>query len=517
MSGPPPTSDAGRIQLAAHVAAREKDYEVIAQMRDADGSMLDRALEVVQKFIVERGLILFGGQAIDCALRTKGAQIYPDAQRPDFDFFSPRSVDDAYDLAERLAGMGFVGVGAVRAIHVQTMKVRVDSRWVADVGHIPLEVFDSVPTFDYRGMRAVHPDFQRMDMHLAFCFPFNAPPREDVFHRWRKDLRRINLYEKYFPLVPREDPRGGLLAARRDAPPQETVRLRARVATPIVLADAALAAQPLLPALSAALHGFAAYAILRGALDDLSIDSPRIRISFPDAATVELELPADVARASETIVFASPRPADIIGDGSADLKWYDPYIDVYPESVRSGAITVLSTEGRLLAASYTRVRVGDAGEPNGEARVVTPQYLLLWFLFEAHRAATTAHRTLYRTYYAHTLTILREAEALFSARLGQAISGREGAVMDEFAASPFAPSITTIGVANTDTTYIIKMADNAEKARETLPEALGVRADAGALIKGLPPRGYYPGGGKPRQAFDYNGCILFRRAGQARS
>jgi len=469
-------------------------------MRDAYGTMLDRALDVVLRFIIERGLILFGGQAIDCALRLKGTQIYPDAQRPDFDFLSARNVDDAYDLAERLANMGFAHVGAVRAIHVQTMRVRVDARWVADVGHVPAEVLRAIPTFDYNGMKVVHPDFQRMDMHLAFCFPFNSPPREDVFHRWRKDLRRINLYEKYYPLNPSLDPKRGLAA--RQQGPSATSRVRAQLVEPIVELDAARESTPLAPAHDIVIHGFAAYALLRRALDDLGVESatPRLEISFPSATTIELELPLGLT--DKSVLFASPRPAEVSGSDN----WFDPYLDLLPESVQSGSAVVLSSVGRLIAASSLKVAL-DSGA-SGSVRVVSVQYVLVWLLLESHRAPSSDVSRIYRTFYTHMLTVMRDAEAVFAATAPEKAT-------ELFADSPFAPTLDTVGAANTDNTYIIKMADNAAKARETLPVQLGVRPDAGELTKGLPPRSYYPGG-KPRPVFDYAACPLFRRAGLPR-
>ena len=53
---------------------------------------------------------------------------------------------------------------------------------------------------NYKGFRILHPDIQRLDLHKAFCFPFNNPPMEDIFNRWEKDIYRFNLYEKYYPI-----------------------------------------------------------------------------------------------------------------------------------------------------------------------------------------------------------------------------------------------------------------------------------------------------------------------------
>ena len=128
-SGPPTAA------LSAWVSERSADFEAIAQKVDADAPTADRALEIVRSFIAERKLVLYGGQAIDFALRLKGSGIYPDYQTPDYDFYSPQSVDDAYDLAERLAAEGFKNVGALPAIHVQTMRVKTDFIFVADISY----------------------------------------------------------------------------------------------------------------------------------------------------------------------------------------------------------------------------------------------------------------------------------------------------------------------------------------------------------------------------------------------
>ena len=474
--------------LGDWASSHSKEYEVTAQRRDADGPMVDRALEIVRKFIIERGLILFGGLAIDYALRIKGDRIYPDEQRPDFDFLSTKSVDDAYDLADILQKAGFEGVGAIRAIHVQTMKVRTNFVWVADIGYAPPEVFAKIPTFEYQGMRVVHPDYQRMDMHLAFCFPFNGPPREDVYHRWRKDLKRFNLFETHYPIAP--------------APVESKTRtVSGKLAVPIIGRG---------PSLRVALHGFAAYSILRSTLDEIAsafgmklpkIKAPHLSLKFPDAQTAAVEMPV-----GETVVIASPWPEEAIADLSGVSK-FSPYMDISPESYRAGDLVVLSTKGRLLAACL--VRVG-----KDQAFVVTPQYLLLWLLFEAQRADSDASKNIYRTFYVHTLEILRTAEDMYAKIVDGASSEEERkAAMDSFALSPFAPTLSTIGDLNLDAAYIIKMAGNAQKLQDVPPAVLNLDPDVAKLLEGLPAN-YYPATSKQRPTFTYDTNFLFRRSGQ---
>lgn len=241
-----------------------KEYEVIAQQRDIDGTMTDIILNTVRKFIVSRQLILFGGLAIDYALKLKGSGIYPDAQRPDFDFISDHSVEDAYDLADILFKAGYRDVGAMRGIHVQTMRVRADFIWVADIGYAPKEVYDKIPTFDFNGMRVVHPDYQRMDMHMALCFPFNGAPREDVFHRWRKDVKRFNLLNEYYPILDNDE--------------IKTHQIQGELKIPLIGDGKCRVAH----------HGFVAYSLLRSALDELMaavkitkpVIAPHLAVSF---------------------------------------------------------------------------------------------------------------------------------------------------------------------------------------------------------------------------------------------
>lgn len=511
----PPAGQKGMNELVGWISAHAPELEVVAQRRDLDGAMIDRALDIVRRFIIDRGLILFGGLAIDYALRLKGSRIYPDDERPDFDFLSPNSVNDAYDLADMLVKRGFEAVGAIRGIHVQTMKVRTNFIWVADIGFAPKEVFNRIPTLEWRGMRIVHPDYQRMDQHLAFCFPFNGPPREDVFHRWRKDLKRFNLYDDHYPIPlsggPAAGAAGRTIVGRLSVPVifgrgSAEAAAAAAEAAPAAAAAAAAAAEPVA---TVALHGFAAYAVLRRTLDELAAalgaehgaeGAPTLAISFPNEYSVSVAAPAGTQ-----VHFASPDPAAAVA-GLGDAQWCDPYMDLSPESVRAGNVTVLSTRGRLLAVSAVR-----AGE--GRAFVVSPQYLLLHFLFESHRAPDEALRVVYRNYYRHTLDVIGAAEKMVADRCDAAADdGLRAECAALFCQSPFAPTITTLGTVNHDAAYIIKMANNAEKLRDTPPSALNLDTDIAGLLRGLP-QNYYPGGNKVRPTFDYDVSPLFRRAG----
>lgn len=492
---PTDVTTSGAISLMSWISNRSKDFETVAQKRDIDGSMIDRALEIVRKFIIDRKLILFGGLAIDYALRIKGDRIYPDEQRPDFDFFSTRNVDDAYDLADIFYKAGFEEVGAIRAIHAQTMKVRTDFIWVADIGYAPPDVFDKIPTFDYQGMRVVHPDFQRMDMHLALCFPFNGAPREDVFNRWSKDLKRFNLVEKYYPIIVKELVGSNIVT-----------KVTGRFPIPVTSINGS--------ELKMALCGFAAYAAIRNALDELAsafkvvlpvLNAPHLELTFPDDNTVIIENPL-----GNSIIVASPWPEEVIA-GIADIKKLSPYMDVFPDSYSSSSagITVMSTKGRKLAASLVRI----SHESKKQVYVVTPQYLLMWLLFEAQRTTDENNKNIYHTYYVHTLEILNVAEIIYADKINADASSEE-LLMASFATSPFAPTLLTIGDVNLDASYIIRMAGNAAKLKDIPPKILNLEEDVANILIGLP-TSYFPATSKKRPIFSYDENLLFRRSGLA--
>lgn len=512
-------------RIAAWGAAAAPAAKALAQRRDADGPMIDRALELVRRFVAARGLVLFGGLAIDYALRLRGAAIYPDDERPDYDALSATAVGDAYDLADALHRAGFANVGAIRAKHAQTVRVRVDFRPVADIGYADAAVLAALPTIEFRGLRAVHPDFQRLDMHLALCYPFDGAPRENVFHRWRKDIKRFNLFEELYPLALAPPASAAPASAAAEAysildavvgaPGAIAVRFGEAIAR---AAEAAGAADRLtLP--GPALAGFAAYGALRAAaaaaLSKSSLGPearaaaaaalaacPELPVTLDDDYTVRAALPAGAPR---EIAVASLDPAaslDLSAGGAGGgnpcaphtpLQWFDSYAEVYPPSARRAAAgageagisafanaIAISTRWRLLAAS--ELEIGGRF-----VTVASPQFVCLTLLCDALRAAggdalrvsDGAAQAACRAYYNHTLALIRAAELIYP----------------DFGASPFAPGVRTMGdpECNYSAAYVLQVATAAARLREAPPAALKLGGfDIAALLEGLP-QNYFPG------------------------
>jgi hypothetical protein len=183
------------------VLSNDKRFEDYAEKNTFGYEDTEKALDVVRKFIIDHDLIIYGGMAIDLALKAKGHKgIYKEDAVPDYDFMSPRHYEHACELADLLAKKGFGDVQAVNAVHVSTYKVRTKFVWIADITYIPMEVFKTIPTLKVSGLRIVHPDFQRLDVHRAMSTPLEKPPMEVFLFRSRKDQKRFRMLDELYPL-----------------------------------------------------------------------------------------------------------------------------------------------------------------------------------------------------------------------------------------------------------------------------------------------------------------------------
>jgi hypothetical protein len=183
--------------------------------RNPQLDLLEQVLAEVADFIREKGLIVYGGMSIDSALRAAGAPpIYGDSAIPDWDFYSPTHAADAYEIAKRLRRrFPALKPRALRAIHVTTVRVFIHglhNTAVADVGFIPPNVLERIPTLTRDGIRYVHPRWQYVDQHHALSLPFGGFPEWDNFAgRWRKDIARYARLWSVFPIRAAGDPFAG--------------------------------------------------------------------------------------------------------------------------------------------------------------------------------------------------------------------------------------------------------------------------------------------------------------------
>ena len=94
-------------------------------------------LEIVRKFIMDKGLKLYGGLALHEHLKKHKQPIYKKNEFPDYDVFSPSAWEHAKELCDILYKKGYYFVEARSSVlnneHHQTYKVAVDMIYILDL------------------------------------------------------------------------------------------------------------------------------------------------------------------------------------------------------------------------------------------------------------------------------------------------------------------------------------------------------------------------------------------------
>lgn len=180
----------------------DKYYEDLAKKKSIHYDEVQRAQDIVKKYIMRERRILTGGMSIDYSLKLKGHKgIYDDNTLPDYDFFSSQHHVDAYEIGLWLYRKGFRGISIINALHPSTMKVRVNFNEVADITYVPKNVLDNVPTLQYKGFIIIHPHAQMIDQHRALSYPYENTPWETIMgSRPRKDMKRYDILYGEYPL-----------------------------------------------------------------------------------------------------------------------------------------------------------------------------------------------------------------------------------------------------------------------------------------------------------------------------
>lgn len=204
--------EAAADDIAAHFP-KDYSYEFIEKLHDPLVFSTKEILGIVKQFIIDRKLVIVGGMAIDYCLRQKGEKIYDERDvssiLPDWDFYSPNHIRDAYELANLLYVLGYsrdnsgetvYKIDANRALHASTIRVRFYYEVVADVTFIHPTIFARLPTIEIGGLRVIHPNWQTLNIHLSLSYPIKNPPLEAIFHRLQKDVSRGYRLMTLFPV-----------------------------------------------------------------------------------------------------------------------------------------------------------------------------------------------------------------------------------------------------------------------------------------------------------------------------
>ena len=157
---------------------------------------IKKMIEIVENFIRQKKLIVYGGTAINNIL-PKSDQFYnKDIELSDYDFFSTDALKEAKELADIYVKEGFMEVEAKSGQHHGTYKVFVNFLGMADITSIHKDVYNAlkVESIKVDGILYAPPNFLRMSMFLEL-----SRPAGDV-GRWEKVLKRLTLLNNNYPL-----------------------------------------------------------------------------------------------------------------------------------------------------------------------------------------------------------------------------------------------------------------------------------------------------------------------------
>jgi hypothetical protein len=175
-------------------AVDESEKKQSGKMANSDDVI--HMIQILEDFIRKKKCVCYGGTAINNIL-PQHAQFYNrEDEVPDYDFFTPKAIEHAKELADIYYKAGFKDVEAKAGIHYGTFKVFVNFIHIADITYMNPTIFKSISddSIKINNILYAPPNFLRMGMYLEL-----SRPNGDV-SRWEKVLKRLILLNKYYPI-----------------------------------------------------------------------------------------------------------------------------------------------------------------------------------------------------------------------------------------------------------------------------------------------------------------------------
>lgn len=487
------------------ISADEGEFENIALRHDPTYVGIEEMIDVLIEFIQKHKLIIYGGLAIDYALRLQGDKIYPDnLLQVDYDFLSSNHIEHSYDLADIFYAMvrqkygdeEAAGVRAINATHVKTMRVDIrDNHFLADLSYCPKGIFTQLPTLTYRGIKIIHPDMQRVDIHSSLSFPYDNPPNEVIFARWKKDIKRFHLLAKYYPLSNERT---------QNLQNSQNIQIIPNISVPASINKYVLT-------------GFCAYGFMYHVVsqrwgsipDDIIKPTDYEKIgSGSSKNTKNTKRGETVLLYGDALEIAHFQPEKCVSELSlAHVERFYPVINLIPETTVGmapfGKVKIDVTTGRML--SYV------SAEVNGRAyRIACAQYLLRQFLAEYQYKKMQNEPA--EEYLAHYLSLLRLMEYEHSKvgfeKVGYDDKSRKTIESAANSQNDISQPITRLSI----TTY---GNENVSLSKEIAIKR--VLADIGKAVPEYLPNNYYPSKRRddlPRPQYDITRNNIFLESGE---
>ena len=175
-------------------AIDKKDF--IKGKEDASSTEIKKMVKIVEDFMSKNSLMCYGGTAVNNILPVKDRFYDTTREIPDYDFYSPRALDHAKDLANIYYKAGYPEVEAKSGKHLGTYKVFVNYTPIADITQMDEQLYNQLRKHAITVNHILYapPNYLRMSLYLEL-----SRPAGDI-SRWEKLLKRINLLNKHYPI-----------------------------------------------------------------------------------------------------------------------------------------------------------------------------------------------------------------------------------------------------------------------------------------------------------------------------
>lgn len=167
-------------------------------------------IKILEEFLRRKKVVCYGGTAINNILPASDQFYNKDVEIPDYDFYSPRAIEHAKELANLYANNNYRDVEVRSGVHKGTQKLYVNFIPIADITQFEPKIFKILFANSVRknGISYAPPDYLRLQTYNEL-----ARPDGDV-SRWEKIYKRLLLLNKHFPF--KENPKCAQVNFMRD-------------------------------------------------------------------------------------------------------------------------------------------------------------------------------------------------------------------------------------------------------------------------------------------------------------
>jgi hypothetical protein len=170
------------------VDATKKKYELL----EPNNEEYHKVKQIIINFIKEQKRIIYGGSAYHAIIqhyrkdKNNTTQIYPDWERFDIEFYSPKPIRDMVMICNRLSDANIKYVMGRQAQHDETFTIFANFLQYCDMSYMPERIYNNIKTIEIDGIRYIHPEFIMIDIFRMYNDPLTSAWRfGKVFKRMR--------------------------------------------------------------------------------------------------------------------------------------------------------------------------------------------------------------------------------------------------------------------------------------------------------------------------------------------